>query len=301
MVHRQGDEMTQKIPELSRRQLLAAVAMSSLGGFATGSPINGPAAATSVGSDKRSRPITFNAQVSRDGQRGVTVPIGIDAASSVIIVCDMQNDFGAKEGMFDRAGLDITMIQRAVGPTAKVLASARRVGVKIVYLKMGFRADLSDLGAPDSVNRVRHLNGFKVGETMRAPDGRDSRILIRDHWGTDIVSELKPQADDVVLYKHRFSGFYQTTLDATLKRLGAKHLIFTGCTTSVCVESTIRDAMFRDYLPVLLADCAGEPIGSQFPRSNHDASLLTIETLLGWVSGSEEFVKSLEAVQLALR
>lgn len=91
-------------------------------------------------------------------------------------------------------------------------------------------------------------------------------------------------------------GFYETGLDATLQRLDAKHLIFTGCTTSVCVESTIRDAMFRDYLPVLLADCTGEPIGSHFPRSNPDASLLTIETLLGWVSGSEAFVKGLEAV-----
>jgi len=199
--------------------------------------------------------------------------LSIEAATTAVVVVDMQNDFGTNGGMFDRAGNDITMIQRAVGPTAKVLASARRAGVKIVYLKMGFRPDLSDLGASDSVNRVRHLEVFKVGQTIRAPDGRESRILIRDHWGTDIVPELKPQPDDVVVYKHRFSGFYETELDATLKRLEVKHLIFTGCTTSVCVESTIRDAMFRDYLPVLLADCTGEPIGYHFPRSNYDASL----------------------------
>ncbi len=195
--------------------------------------------------------------------------------------------------MFDRAGIDISMIQKAVGPTAKVLASARRAGVKIVYLKMGFRPDLSDLGASDSVNRVRHVEGFKVGQTIRAPDGRESRILIRDNWNTDIVAELKPQPEDVIVYKRRFSGFYETELDAHLKSLAAKHLIFTGCTTSVCVESTIRDAMFRDYLPVLLADCTGEPIGHHFPRSNHEASLLVIETLLGWVSGSEAFVEAI--------
>jgi ureidoacrylate peracid hydrolase len=198
--------------------------------------------------------------------------------------------------MFDRAGIDISMIQQAVGPTAKVLASARRASVQIVYLKMGFRADLSDLGAPDSVNRVRHLEGFKVGQTIRGPDGRESRILIRDNWGTDIVSELTPRSDDVVIYKHRFSGFYETELNDMLKKLKAKHLIFTGCTTSVCVESTIRDAMFRDYLPVLLADCTGEPIGHHFQRSNHEASLLSIETLLGWVSDSEEFVKAFDGV-----
>ena len=225
--------------------------------------------------------------------------ITIDAAKTAVIVVDMQNDFGTEGGMFHRAGIDITMIQRAVGPAAKVLGSARRAGMKIVYLKMGFRPDLSDLGAPDSVNRVRHLEGFKVGQTILAPDGRESRILIRDNWGTDIVPELKPQGDDIVLYKHRFSGFYETELDATLKRLEVRYLVFTGCTTSVCVESTIRDAMLRDYLPVLLADCTGEPIGYHFPRSNHDASLLTIETSLGWVSGSEEFLNALENVSLA--
>jgi Isochorismatase family len=207
--------MEQDTPELSRRQMLAAIAMTSLGGLAMGSVGNEPKRATHLASDRRSRVVTFDAQVSRDGQQTVTVPISVDAATTVVIVCDMQNDFGVKGGMFDRAGIDISMIQQAVGPTAKVLASARRAGVQIVYLKMGFRPDLSDLGASGSVNRVRHLEGFKVGQTIRAPDGRESRILIRDNWGTDIVPELTPQPHDVVVYKHRFSGFYETELDAT--------------------------------------------------------------------------------------
>jgi ureidoacrylate peracid hydrolase len=54
----------------------------------------------------------------------------------------------------------------------------------------------------------------------------------------------------------------------------------------VCVESTIRDAMFRDYHCLLLADCTAEPIGSDFSRTNHDASLLVIQTLFGSVSES---------------
>lgn len=220
-------------------------------------------------------------------------PLEIDVATTAVVVVDMQNDFGTKGGMFDRAGIDISMIQKAMGPTARVLASARLAGIKIIYLKMGYRPDLSDLGSRDSVNRVRHLQMMGVGKTIRTPDGRESRILIRDTWNTDVVPELEPQADDVVIYKTRFSGFYQTDLDARLKKLGIKHLIITGCTTSICVESTIRDAMFRDYLCVLLADCTGEPIGYGLPRSNHDASLLTIEVLLGWVSGSDQFLKAL--------
>src|SRR5438876_6820752 len=218
-------------------------------------------------------------------------PIAIDPARSAVIVVDMENDFVAKGGMFDRAGRDISGAQKAIAPTARVLAAARQAGMKIVYLKMGYRPDLSDLGATDSVNRTRHLK-FGVGQTIRAPDGRDSRVLIRDTWDTDIVPELKPQPDDIVIYKTRFSGFYQTDLDATLKKIGIKYLIVTGVTTSICVESTVRDAMFRDYLCVLLKDCMSEPIGHDLPRSNHEASLLSVEVLLGWVSDSEHFIKA---------
>ncbi len=222
-------------------------------------------------------------------------PIEIDTAKTAVIVVDMQNDFGSKGGMFDRAGIDISGIQKVIDPTAKVLASARRAGVKIIYLKMGFRPDLSDLGSPDSPNRVLHLR-FGVGKTIRAPDGRESRTLIRDTWNTDILPELKPQADDVVIYKHRFSGFYQTDLDATLKKLGIKHLIITGCTTSVCVEATVRDAMYKDYSCVLLTDCMSQPtLGKSLPGSNHDASLVVLtEAGFGWVSSSDQFIKALE-------
>ncbi|MBA2703236.1 MAG: isochorismatase family protein [Blastocatellia bacterium] len=220
-------------------------------------------------------------------------PTVIDTARTAVIVVDMQNDFGAKGGMLDHAGVDISGIQKVIGPTAKVLDAARHAGIKIIYLKMGFRPDLSDLGAPDSPNRVRHLQ-FGVGKTMRTPDGREGRFLIRDTWNTDIVPELKPHRDDVIIYKHRFSGFYQTDLDARLKQLGITHLIITGCTTSVCVESTVRDAMFRDYSCVLLSDCMREPIGYGLPRSNHEASLLVIQMRFGWVSGADEFIKALK-------
>ncbi|MEX0676921.1 MAG: cysteine hydrolase [Pirellulales bacterium] len=219
--------------------------------------------------------------------------ITIDVAKTAVIVVDMQNDFGAKGGMFDLARIDIAPIQKAVDPTARVIASARKAGIQVIYLKMAFRPDLSDAGGPDSQNWIRHVP-FRVGESVQAPDGRESRVLIRDTWNTDILDELKAQASDIVIYKNRFSGFYQTNLDEVLKRLGIKYLIVTGCTTSVCVESTIRDAMFRDYSCVLLADCAAEPIGLDLPRSNHEASLLLIQTLFGWVSNSDQFTIALE-------
>ncbi len=113
--------------------------------------------------------------------------ITFDTAKTAVIVVDMHNDFGSKGGILDLAGVNISGIQKAVGPTASVLAAARRAGVKIIYLKMGYMPDLSDLGAPDSVNRVRHLR-LRFGDKVTAPDGKESRILIRDTWNTDIVS-----------------------------------------------------------------------------------------------------------------
>jgi ureidoacrylate peracid hydrolase len=219
-------------------------------------------------------------------------PITIDLAMTAALVVDMQNDFAAKGGMFDRAGIDISITRAAIVPTARALAAIRQAGVGVIYLKMGFRPDLSDLGPPDSPNRIKHLPG-QVGMTVTAPDGRESRILIRDTWSTEILDELKPQKGDSVLYKTRYSGFYGTDLDSILKTRGIKSLIVTGATTCVCVDSTIRDAMFRDYTCVLLEDCTGEPIGSESTRSNHEAALLTIQTLFGWVSTSAELIDAL--------
>ena len=220
-------------------------------------------------------------------------PVALSPSKCAVLVVDMQNDFGAEGGMFARAGIDISMIRRAVGPTSSVLAAARRFGMPIVYLKMAFKPDFSDAGSADSPNYVRHLR-MGVGTTVNAPDGAASRILVRDTWNTDILPELAPMPGEVVIYKHRFSGFFETELDAVLKSRGIKQLVVTGCTTSICVEATIRDAMFRDYCCVLLSDCTGEPIGNDLPRSNHDASLLLIEVLLGWVSSSEHFIGALE-------
>src|SRR5438093_1749999 len=94
-------------------------------------------------------------------------PIALDPANTALLVVDMQNDFAAKGGLFDHAGIDISVIQTVVRPTASVLAAARRAGIPVVYLKMGFQPDLSDLGSSDSPNRVRHLL-FGVGKTTQA-------------------------------------------------------------------------------------------------------------------------------------
>lgn len=221
-------------------------------------------------------------------------PVEIDIARTAMLVIDLQNDFGAKGGLFDKLGVPLEGVHKAVATTAKVLAASRKAGLKTIYLKMGFKPDLSDMGAEDGLNRVGHM-AAGVGKPTVSPDGKEGRILIQGTWNTEVLKEVAPQQGDIEIYKSRFSGFYKTELDATLKKHDIRHLIVTGCTTSVCVESTIRDAMFHDYLCVLLSDCSAEPIGSQHARSNHDASLTIIAAQFGSVSDSDQFIKALPA------
>ena len=149
------------------------------------------------------------------------------------------------------------------------------------------------LAPPDTPNWLKHLP-LRAGEETTTPHGTASRILVRDTWNTDIVSELQPEPADLILYKHRYSGFYETDLDKVLRSRSIKSLIFTGWTTSVCVESTVRDAMFRDYSCLVLEDCTAEPIGNGLTRTNHEASLLAIQILFGWISESAKLMAALE-------
>lgn len=217
----------------------------------------------------------------------------LNPRSTAMIVVDMQHDFASPLGMFGRAGIPLDGIQAVIEPTRRALDAARAAGIVVVYLAMQFKPDLSNLGTESAPNRTRHL-ALGVGQPIDAPDGSSSRVLVSDTWNTQIIEELAPHADDVVVPKHRYSGFFETGLDARLSERGITSLIFTGCTTSVCVESTLRDAFYRDYQCLLLTDCCAEAIGGDQARTNHDASLTVIEALFGWTTESAHFIASIK-------
>jgi ureidoacrylate peracid hydrolase len=223
-------------------------------------------------------------------------PHALDLDSTAVVVVDMQNDFGAPGGMFERAGIDIRPIQSIIEPIAGVLAAARATGMPVIYLKMAFEPDLADVD-PESPTWLKHLP-LHAGEVTTAPDGTKSRVLVRDTWNTEIVEPLAPAPDDLVVYKNRYSGFYGTELEDVLRARGVRALIVVGATTSVCVDSTIRDAVFRDLHCLVLEDCVAEPIGNDTPRSNHEASLLTFELLFADISSSACLLDALDEPDL---
>jgi ureidoacrylate peracid hydrolase len=117
--------------------------------------------------------------------------IRIDLSRCAVLVIDMQNDFGAKGGMFDRAGIDILPIERAVAPTMRSVAAARSVAMPIVYLKMQHTTDLANAGRSSAPHWIKHKL-LAVGETVASPDGRPSRVLVEDTWNTEILPSLTP-------------------------------------------------------------------------------------------------------------
>jgi ureidoacrylate peracid hydrolase len=104
--------------------------------------------------------------------------------------------------------------------------------------------DLSDAGPTDGPHWIKHLP-LNIGSEVVAGDGSAPRSRSR-HLEHRDPGRRQARCGGYVVSKHRSSGFFETELDDLLRRLGVRYLLVTGCTTGVCVESTVRDALFRD-------------------------------------------------------
>lgn len=211
-------------------------------------------------------------------------PVQVDLQKSAVIVVDMQNAFASKGGMLDLAGADISGAPRVVESIRSILETARRANIPVVYLQMGYKADLSDSGGPASPNWHKEL-GLRM---MSCRPELKGKLVTEGTWDFAVVDELKPEPGDMVMVKTRYSGFARTRLDAELRSRGIQYLFFTGIATNVCVESTLRDAFFLDYWPILISDAAmaaGQP-------AMHDATVQNVESFFGWTIPAEEFIEA---------
>jgi ureidoacrylate peracid hydrolase len=214
-------------------------------------------------------------------------PLEVDFGRSAIVVVDMQNAFASNGGTLDIAGADLTEAPAVVRAIRAVLDAARPAGVPIVYLQTGYKRDLSNAGGLRSPNYHKET----AMRLMCAKPGLRGKLLTEGGWDFAIVDELAPQPGDVVIVKTRYSGFAGTTLDSQLRVRGIQYLFFTGIATNVCVESTLRDAYFHDYWPILLTDGtmqAGD-------RSMQQATIFNVESFFGWTIDSTQLCAALAA------
>lgn len=212
-------------------------------------------------------------------------PIRIERRRTAVIVVDMQNAFASKGGMFDLAGIDISGAAPAIEVSRRLLAACREAGIEVIYLQMGFKPDLSDAGDPSLP--VYHKELALI--MMRNRPELAGRLLVEDTWDWQIVPELTPEPGDTVIRKARYSGFARTGLEDHLRSRGIRHLLFTGIATNICVESTAREAYFRDFWPILVEDAMNQ----SGPDFNRQATLWNFEHALGWVTTSDDVVGAL--------
>ncbi len=216
-------------------------------------------------------------------------PIEVELTKCAVVVVDMQNAFASKGGMLDVAGVDISNAPRVVSSIKTVVNAARQASVPIVYVQMGYKPDLSNSGGPNSPNWHKEL----AIHLMRCRPELKGTLLTEGTWDFAIVEELNPEPGDLVVIKTRYSGFAGTTLDSQLRTRGIRYLFFVGIATNVCVESTLRDAYFQDYWPILIADGA-MPAG---PATLHEATLFNVENFFGWTIRAEEFVRAIRTTK----
>jgi ureidoacrylate peracid hydrolase len=212
--------------------------------------------------------------------------VDVDFARTAVVVVDMQNAFASPGGMFDLAGVDISGAAPAIAANRALLATARARGVRVIYLQMTYRSDLSDAGGPNSPNYHKEL----AMVLMRRRPELMGKLLVENTWDWQIIDALAPQAGDHVITKTRYSGFSGTSLDAYLRSEDIRYLLFTGVATNVCVESTARDAYFGEFWPILVEDA----MNHSGPDFNRQATLWNFENVFGWVAASKDVIEAMD-------
>ncbi|WP_184017437.1 pyrimidine utilization protein B [Sphingobium boeckii] len=220
------------------------------------------------------------------GGASLTLParpeaLTLTAANTAVVVIDMQNAYASPGGYVDLAGFDIAGAAGVIDKIANVLETARKAGVQVIYLQNGWDAEYAEAGGPGSPNWHKS-NALK---TMRARPELSGQLLARGGWDYDLVEALTPQPGDISLHKTRYSAFFNSQLDSTLRARGIRNIVFVGIATNVCVESTLRDGFHFEYFGVMLED-ATHHLG---PESMQQASVYNIEKFFGWVSTTADF------------
>jgi nicotinamidase-related amidase len=78
---------------------------------------------------------------------------------------------------------------------------------------------------------------------------------LRGTRGAEVIDDLRPKPTDMILSKRRFSAFFKTDLDQTLRTQSVDTIVVTGMTTEVCVLMTALEGLCHDFSVIILEDC----------------------------------------------
>lgn len=168
---------------------------------------------------------------------------------TALLLIDLQKESGTS---------DVVGMNDVVQNAKLLVETCREKGIPIIYTRHISRSDGLGLANKEPVN--------DQGEPIYYHAGMEN---------IEIMDEIKPRKNDIVIDKYRYSGFYESSLDLMLKSLGIKHLIVGGVLTDCCVLATALDAYYRDYQVSLVKDmCGTTTLGA------HMASILM---MVNWI------------------
>jgi ureidoacrylate peracid hydrolase len=171
---------------------------------------------------------------------------GRDGCALAII--DMQNCYCSRDGFFARGASDKDACARVVAPCAQVLEAARAASLPVIHVvKVSFSERIPTIG-------------FHNGR-------RTEGLMLRGDWDAAITDALRPQRGEPVVEKLAYSAFQGTAFDAMLRRMSIRQLAVIGVTTSICVESTVRDAAQRGLDVYVARDASAEWEAERHERS----------------------------------
>ena len=158
----------------------------------------------------------------------------LDPTQTALVVVDMQNGFCHPEG-----SLYAPDSEAAIEPVAALVDRAREVGAGVVFTR--------DVHPPEQFEDAHYYDEFD----------RWGEHVVEGSWEADLVDELDPRGDELVVEKHTYDAFHETQLEGWLDAHGIKDLLICGTLANVCVLHTASSAGLRDYRPVLAEDAIG--------------------------------------------
>lgn len=188
----------------------------------------------------------------------------LDLRKTAILIVDMMNDFCKPEGRMYLEDGD-TVIE----PIQRLVAAGRAHGLPIVWINQRYRVDKYD-----------KVTEKRVGTCYEGT------------WGGEQIEELPILPEDYVVYKRRYSGFFQTDLDLTLRDMGAEKVIVGGTVTNICVRGTVADAFQLDYEVFVPEDA----VKATSPREQ-ESQMWDFRTHFATVSTTDELIAAMDRLQ----
>jgi ureidoacrylate peracid hydrolase len=200
-----------------------------------------------------------------------------------LLVIDVQNGFVSKGGSYDLLGMETSHYREIIPKIRDLINLCKNVRIPIFYTQA-----VRESSGIDLLTR-----SHKILPKSREERIKKKPICVRETWDAEIVDEIKPSEDDHVVIKRRDSAFHDTEIGVWLRSLKIDTLIFCGIDTSICVETSLRDAFNIGYDVVLISDATASN-----NKKHYESTLENVKGYYGIVMDIKELGQSLPLSQL---